>query len=688
MKKYILKPAERSDRNFTIDYHAELNNEQYAVVTAAEGPCLVLAGAGSGKTRTLVYRVAYLIEKGVSPENIMLVTFTNKAAREMLNRVELLLRHKPRGLVGGTFHSVANSILRRYSALIGYQNNFNILDEDDSLSLIKSSLADLDVDTKDKYFPKPKVLAGIISFAANSGAEIGEVIKDRYEFFKPEFLGMVENLNQLYQRKKQLANVMDFDDLLVNLLKLLRARPDVKLKLSEQFKYVLVDEYQDTNKIQALIMDELASAHRNLLVVGDDSQSIYSFRAATVSNILDFPKKYHGCKIFKLETNYRSVPEILALANNSILHNPEQFSKKLKSLREAGNKPVLAAAKDGEEQANFIVNRILDRRDEGLELKDMAVLFRSSYQIIELELELNKRGLPYVVRGGLRFFEQAHIKDVVAFLRVAANFRDELSWARILGLQANIGRSTINKIWLEVSKAMTLEEILLNPEKLMVPARAERGWLNVVKILREILSFQTGEKAVARSLRTLLDSDYQNYLKNNYENFKDRLEDLEQLEIFAGSYDSLEKFLTDVSLSEGFRGERVEKNKQPADDEVLVLTTIHQAKGLEWRVVFVLGLAEGQFPHHKVYANPRELNEERRLFYVAITRAKDELYLAYPIFSFSYSTGESINRPSRFVEEVESGLLETWELTTDDSYNQDSEDLVDEDGEEVTIEYL
>ena len=659
MKQYTLQ-SDHGPIKTHIDYQKELNKEQLDVVTTADGPALVLAGAGSGKTRTLVYRVAYLLERGVPADRILLMTFTNKAAFEMLSRVESLLKTKPKGLWGGTFHSLANRVLRVHAEKLGYTKTFIILDEDDAKSMLKSCLAQINASVKDdKYFPKVNVLKNIISYAVNSAQNIKEICAVRYDYLSHDAVDLIENLAKIYIAKKRAANVMDFDDLLLNWFELLNKHPEVCSKYANQFQYILVDEYQDTNKIQGYIIDLLAQKHRNILVVGDDSQSIYSFRAATIANILEFPQRYEHCKTFRLENNYRSTPEILELANQSIRNNTQQFEKSLKSQRKSSERPALVAARDAYQQADFVCQRLLELRDEGLDLSEIAVLFRSSFQMIELELELNKRNIPYLVRGGTRFFEQAHIKDVICYLKVMANVRDELSWIRILNQWDGIGLSTSKKIIDQLLPYDSLENLLLVQPAIKVSSRAKKSLDRVFSIFLHIIDTDSRD-FIASSIKFILANGYEERLKQNFENFRERLEDLEQLANFSANYKTLEHFLSDVALSEGFRGKDVASGNDA--DEHLVLTTIHQAKGLEWRSVFVIGLAEGHFPHHKVYAESREMEEERRLFYVACTRAKEYLYLIYPIFTNSYMTGDSICRPSTFLTEVDEKCFEKWEL--------------------------
>jgi len=676
MKQYQLHKEIFCPGKYKIDYQKELNEEQLNVVLHGDGPCLVLAGAGSGKTRTLVYRVAYLIEKGVNPKNILLVTFTNRAAKEMLNRVEVLLKcqHK---IWGGTFHHIGNMILRRYAKNLGYNSKFNILDQEDAKTLLKSVLGEMNIPYKDKYFPKPDVILAIISFSANSQKPISQVIEEKYSYLDPKLIPLIEAINSEYQKKKFKTNVMDFDDLLTNWLKLLKKDKTVKNRLATQFKYILVDEYQDTNKIQSEIIYELGSIHKNILVVGDDCQSIYSFRAADINNILNFPDKIKGTKIYKLVTNYRSSPEILHLANQSIINNLNQYQKELQAIREKKQRPALVALRDGEQQAEFIGQRILELQEEGASLNDTAILFRSAFQAMEMELELNKRNIPYTMRGGIKFFEQAHLKDVVAYLKIMANFQDELAWKRVLLLYDGVGPSNAEKIWQEIIKLPNIKKVV----EYLPQIQASEKALRALEKLHGLLSFLLGQEKefIATAIKQVLKADYETYLKANFENAKERAEDLNQLANFALSYEKLEDFLADVSLSQSFKGEQIE-GYQEGPDEALVLSTIHQAKGLEWECVFLLGLVEGQFPHYKIYDHPEEIEEERRLFYVAVTRAKDELYLTYPIISFSYTTGQNINKPSSFINELDNSLFEPWQV------NEEGEKYIEDEDETLSLD--
>lgn len=654
--KYIIK-KDKTRRVRRVDYLKDLNPEQYKVVTGAEGPCLVLAGAGSGKTRTLIYRVAYLLEKGVHPQHILLVTFTNKAARNMQDRIEMLLRAKPAGLWSGTFHHTGNRSLRLFSKEIGYRRDFGILDEEDSVDLIKVCIKNLNLKDRDEYFPRPKVLRSIISLTANSCMSLLGILEKRYAYFLP-FSETISKVREEYEMKKRQSSNMDYDDLLVKWLWLLRNVKAARDKFRTQFRYILVDEYQDTNRLQSEIIKELSGLHRNILVVGDDAQAIYSFRGADVSNILRFPDEYGGVKIFKLETNYRSSPEILNLANDSISHNKNQFQKNLKAVNDGNVKPVLAEPRDLYAQSEFVAQRVLELKDEGVPLGEIAVLFRAHYQSAELEMEFTKRNIPFVVRGGIRFFEQAHIKDLLAHIRILVNPLDELAWMRALSIQPGIGMTYAGRIFDEFASAGDFEKALHKKFGAFLPEKARKGFGNFKKIMR---SLQEGSPSKPDGLiMSVIDNGYANYAMTHFDNAKDRIDDLHELVNFAHTYKSIKTFLHDVTLREPFKGETIYGT--PSEEEHIVLSTIHQAKGLEWRAIFVIGLSEGQFPHSKSAETSEELEEERRLFYVAATRTREELYLVHPITRYDYQMGTVVSRKSIFLEELKKNNYDRWDL--------------------------
>jgi len=637
-----------------IDYSKELNQEQLDVVLHGDGPCLVLAGAGSGKTRTLTYRVAYLLEHGVDPSSILLLTFTNKAAREMVSRVESLLGADARGIWGGTFHSIANRILRAFAETLGYTSGFSILDQEDSRDLINAILKDLKIDPKARRFPSAAVVQDMISYARNVQQSFSDVLEWKHPTFMP-FVAEIEEIARQYQTRKKSANAMDFDDLLANLAALL-GDPIHGQHIAGPFKYVLVDEFQDTNAIQARIVKGFAKVHKNILVVGDDAQSIYAFRGADVKNILSFPSEWSGTQTFKLLTNYRSTPEILEVANQSLEHNVDQFRKDLIAVHKSGDKPKLIPCASAAQEAQYVAEQILALRHEGTALRNMAVLFRSSAHSQALEFELMRRDIPYEYRGGQKFFERAHIKDVISYLRIAHNPQDEVAWMRVLGLQTGIGDVSASAIASQVKTASEFEKVLLPDVLFRVPKRAQEGWREFITIAEDMLARGTGP---ALRIRAITESRYRDYLEREYPNWRERLEDLEQLSLFAEGYQEVSQFLNDIALYDEVVADRQGTSKSQGDGERMILSTIHQAKGLEWDTVFILHLAETSFPSRRALAEDG-MEEERRLFYVAVTRARKRLFLTYPMTA-GYDT-LTFCQPSTFIEEIPPRLFERVEL--------------------------
>ena len=654
-----------------IDYAGELNEQQFAAVTAAAGPALVIAGAGSGKTRTLTYRVAYLLEQGVAAERILLLTFTNKAAREMMRRVAGLLGQELSSLWGGTFHAIGNRVLRRQADLLGYQRDFTILDRDDAKHLLTTCVAESGIDHTATRFPKAEVLAEVFSLAVNTGRTIKQILDAEYGHFSP-LAAEVGQVQQLYALRKRATNTMDFDDLLALWLKLLQEQPEPREQYQRRFEFVLVDEYQDTNKLQSELIDLLAARHRNVMVVGDDAQSIYSWRGANFENILKFPERYPDAKIYKIETNYRSTPEILKVANAAIAANAGQFAKELAPVRKSGPRPSVVACQDGFEQAAFVAQRALELREEGVQLNRMAVLYRSHFHALELQLELTRRNIPFSITSGIRFFEQAHIKDVAAYLKLVANPRDELAFVRLAQLLPGIGGKGAARLWRSLSAR--LPEAPASPSgsrsvaRLLqgcapdVPKKAAAGWAQFVATISQ-LEAEGLRRDPSAMIELVLEAGYEDYLEDNYNNYRSRLEDLTQLASFARRFSTLEDFLSQLALLTNLEAE--EDRPAPVDDEQIRLSTIHQAKGLEFDVVFVIMLCEGLFPSQRSLKTREGEEEERRLMYVAVTRARDELYLSYPLVRAGYGGGmEALQHPSRFVNEIPKDLVEEINLRT------------------------
>ena len=654
-----------------IDYRAELNAEQYAAVSSPPGRALVIAGAGSGKTRTLTYRVAWLLDHGVQSREILLLTFTNKAAREMINRVRDLVNQDTSDLWAGTFHSIGNRILRRHADDLGFTRSFSILDRDDQKSLLSGVIAACDIDTKVRRFPKADVLASIFSLIENTGESLEDILSVRYPYFQ-DWLEKIAQVREGYIRKKQETNSMDFDDLLVLTVRLFEKHPDILDLYRRKFRHILVDEYQDTNAVQSRMIDLLASDSNSLMAVGDDAQSIYSWRGADMEHILSFQRRYLPSTIFKIETNYRSVPEILDLSNAAIRANRLRIEKDLHSSREAlGVKPALVALDAPSAQAEFVAQRMLELRDEGIPLEEMAVLYRAHFQSLEVQMELTRRGIPFSITSGLRFFEQSHVKDVSAFLRFVTNRKDEVSFKRMLQLLPGIGPAAADKLW-QSWLGTGLAERDTPPEKwseillpFKAPKKAAKHWEQLCFTLDEL---SPGGEFVrpALMLFSVLEGVYDDYLKESYDNYENRRSDIEQLMAYGESFDDVLDFLAQLSLMGSADGEPTGE-KAVRDDECVTLSSIHQAKGLEWKVVFLIWLADGQFPNSRILEAEDEamLEEERRLFYVAITRAKDELYLSYPMFNPKAYSGDVIQRPSRFLDDCPADLLEEWKVAGD-----------------------
>src|SRR5436309_2455724 len=661
-RQYTLQRAPTST-SVHIDYAAELNEQQLTAVTAPPGPILVIAGAGSGKTRTLTYRVAYLLENGIDPRNILLLTFTNKAAREMLVRVTNLLPIDAAGLWGGTFHSVGNRILRRHGTALGYSGGFSIMDREDQKDLIDTVVASAGIDPKEIRFPKGDVLAEIFSFVVNTEKPLQELLAEKFPYFLP-LLDKIHDVHERYEKKKKATNSMDFDDLLQKTLSMFQQHERIAEFYRRKFQFILVDEYQDTNKIQADLVDLLARDHRNVMVVGDDAQSIYSWRGANFQNILEFPKRYPDAEVFKIEMNYRSVPEILDVANAAIAANVQQFRKHLSATRDSkALKPALVALNNSAEQAQFVAQRILELRDENVELNEIAVLYRAHYHAVELQLELSRRGIPYQITNGIRFFEQAHIKDVTSFIRFVANPRDEVAFNRMVKLLPGIGNRSAENLWNAWDKSLNERGEVTSWGKLFlsmnVTAKSKKAWEQLAHTLDEIAPGGQPNPP-SEMIASVVEAIYDDYAKVNFTNYELRREDLNQLAVFARQFKDVHEVLAQLALISNVDAEAAPN--QAADKEAVNLSTVHQAKGLEFHTVFVIWLTEGMFPSSRSLDTRDALEEERRLFYVAITRARDELYLTYPQMRLSGGYSDVFQRPSRFLQEIPNDLVEDCQV--------------------------
>jgi len=651
-----------------IDFAEELNEEQLAAVSSPPGPVLVIAGAGSGKTRTLTYRVAYLLDRGIEPRNILLLTFTNKAAKEMLERVRALVPRDVSEMWGGTFHSVGNRILRRHAEEIGFTKSFSIMDRDDQKSLMNTVIVECEIDTSARRFPKPDVLISIFSLIENTGMALEDLLEERYPYFE-EWGEEIARVEGHYRKKKRQINSMDFDDLLVLTLRLLQQNEELRRLYQQRFQYVMVDEFQDTNQVQSELVNLLVGEHQSLMVVGDDAQSIYSWRGADMENILSFPERYPEARVYRIEKNYRSVPEILELSNAAIKANHHRFEKDLQAAREGGAMmPALVPLEDPNAQAQFVAQRILELRDEGVELEEMAVLYRAHHQSMTLQMELRNRGIPFQITSGLRFFEQAHIKDVAAFLRFVTNRRDEVSFKRMVHLLPGIGGKNADKLWRGWAATAyadaeeppgNFSDIL---DELPVPRKSASHWEQLGHTLDELVTGE-GFARPAEMIFSVLEGVYDEVMRESFDNYENRRSDLEELMNYADRFDDIIECLGQLSLMSAVDGDP-SGSKVELDKEQVMLSSVHQAKGLEWKVVFVISLTDGMFPNGRVLDADDEymLEEERRLFYVAITRAKDELYLTYPQINPKSYTGDVIQRPSRFLDDCPQELMEEWQV--------------------------
>jgi len=634
----------------TIDFEKDLNEEQYAAATASDGAMLILAAAGTGKTRTLVYRVAYLVSQGIDPERILLLTFTNRAAKEMLERADELIGH-PSGIPwSGTFHHIANRILRRYASLIDYRSNYTIMDRDDSRTLMNNCIKELKLQSKE--FPKKDVLLHVLSTAANSETPLGDAVAKHFEEHDVNQQAVIDVI-KLYVAKKSELDAMDFDDMLTNCLKLLRDHPKVCQQYAEQFQYVLVDEYQDTNRIQAEIVDQLASFHKNLFVVGDDFQSIYSWRGADYRNIIQFRDRYPDAKIYKLETNYRSVPEVLALANETVdcSGHPEEFRKTLRATREAYHKPTVARLRDGDHQARYVVDKVQQLKREGYKPSDIVVLYRAHFHAMELQMALTRGHIPHVITSGIRFFEQAHVKDVVSLLRILTCPEDALAFDRLLCLLPGVGAVTAKKLWKKLGGRFDSD----NPgaRKLLLDSlrkAAHERWEKVDPILRDFHA--EGLRASGgKVIKAFVDEFYDTYIVDTFENSDARLDDIQELAIHFDKFETIEESLSDIALLTNLDAEADSMSEESRN--AIRLSTVHQAKGLEWPVVIIIWATEGMFPSARSMNESDEGEaEERRLFYVAATRAEDELILCTPEVRRMRDGGVLYCTPSHFVEEL------------------------------------
>lgn len=650
-KKYVLKKRETVKTDYKVNYENDLNPAQLSAVMHKKGPVLVIAGAGSGKTKTLTYRVARLIEDGIKPENILLLTFTKKAAAEMLSRATLVLDDRCEKVAGGTFHSFANIILRKYSKFLKLKSNFTILDKSDCEDIINHITGQM-FPKKEKRFPKKSTILEIYSKSVNKETPTKQIIEEEF----PQFAHCEDKIievHKAYVGYKRENSVLDYDDLLLYVKLLLENNEGLCKKLSNQYQYIMVDEYQDTNTLQADVIKLLASEHSNIMAVGDDAQSIYSFRGANYRNILDFPKLFEGTEIIKLEQNYRSTQNILKLTNTIISKAKEKYAKTLFSNIESPIVPALICAKDTQMEADFICQRILELLDEDVNLSDICVLARNARMSYALEIELSKRAIPYQKFGGPKFMETAHIKDIVSHLRVIINPDDIISLNRILLLLKGVGATTVNNI-IPIIKGN------LNPNIKLLPSNKTTSLVPLLKTLENLRS-QISMRKPSDIVEDVIEY-YRPILKDKYDDYNKREKDLDHFQYLSEQYSNLEDFISDMALEppdasvEGMY-------KRNSDDEALTISTIHSAKGLEWDSVFIIGAVDGRFPSAYSFNSAEEMDEELRLMYVATTRAKNNLYITYPVDMYDYSMNMVLSKPSRFLNGIPDDILEVWDIT-------------------------
>jgi DNA helicase-2/ATP-dependent DNA helicase PcrA len=642
----------------------ELNESQLQAATAPDGYNLILAGPGSGKTRVITFRVAYLIATGVAADSIMLVTFTRRAAREMVRRLEPLVGQHAAKVWAGTFHHIGNRLLRRAAQRLGYRSNFTILDSEDQVDVIRLAMDDAKLTGADKLVPKPATLLHLISFSANVDRPLGEVIAET----DPELAiwrTQIEAVAAAYAERKLAANCMDYDDLLIKWRRLIEEFPEERQRQARMFRHILIDEMQDTNTVQVSVVEAIAAAGAgNLTAVGDDAQSIYRFRGADYDNILRFAERHPAARIFNLDVNYRSTPQIVAFTRASIAHNISGFPKELVSARPDGVLPLVLATEDAYDEAALICQQILEARDKGLGLGQMAVLYRNHHDSILLQGEMLARGIPYTVRSGLRFFEQAHIKDVLAHLRVILNPKDEASWRRLLLLLPGIGPAKAAAIFQHIARSgQPLSDLESAATMALVPPKSKGFFAGFVSDLRQLAASRPEDNPGA-AVNAILKGGYPGMVRLKYERPENRLADIEQFALLAAKYDSLERLIADLLLAGDIYGFDSVAVEEPG--ELVVLSTVHQAKGLEWSSVFVPRLIAESFPHRRALDEPGGEEEERRIFYVAITRAMNELTLTYPLTISWGGRGPTVfTTPSRFLTEIDQTLYERAEVETD-----------------------
>jgi len=635
--------------DYRIQYRKELNPSQLEAVNLTQGPLLVIAGAGSGKTRTLTYRVARLVEEGISPASILLLTFTRKAAMEMLKRATELLDDRCKRVAGGTFHSFAYAVLRKYASKVGFENGFSIIDRVDSEDLISMMRKAMIGTSRSESLPRKQTLANIFSRAVNKDMSVEDIVLNDY----PQFirhLAAIHEISKAYQRQKAENNFMDYDDLLIYLEMLLKKYTDVRDNICKTYQYLMIDEYQDTNKIQAEIVYLLAGNHENVMVVGDDSQSIYAFRGANFENIMRFPEIFPKARTIQLEENYRSVEPILKLTNVIIERATRKYSKHLFTRKPGGALPLLIKAESENSQSRFVVKKIEKLYGSGVPLNQIAVLFRASFHSFDLEIELAREGIPFIKVGGFKFVESAHIKDVLSHLKVLFNPYDRIGWYRILLLLDNIGPKT----------AMDIYETILAENSGytgFVETKLKAGRSKGLDKLKRLFSDIDSSPMTVAQMGEAVVKYYLPVLKKKYDDHPKRTRDLEHLVTIMERYPNLEPFLTDMALEPPNTSMNDTLLSGDPTDDRLVLSTVHSAKGLEWHTVFIIWALDGRFPSIHSLHDETELEEELRLIYVAATRAKENLFFTYPTQIYDRMSGMVLNRPCRFIDNIPDDIL-------------------------------
>lgn len=672
MKQFHLKKISKSTRiDYQIEYESALNEQQFSAVTSQSKRLLILAGAGTGKTKTLVYKVARLIENGIPPEQIVLLTFTRRAAKEMMDRATILLDERCQHIQGGTFHSFCTQILRKYSGHIGYNQEFSILDSSDSMDLIQHVRSSLNIEHRTQRFPAKRSLAKLFSLHINKQLDIRVLLQAHY----PQFLVHEKEIIELfkdYESYKAKHHIMDFDDLLFNTEKLFVEHPDILERISSTCKHVLVDEFQDTNKIQAILCEHFSSFHQNLTVVGDDAQSIYAFRGSDHENILRFPNEFADTELIKLEENYRSSPEILDVANAILKQSSKLFDKKLFTNRESSDLPALIKAIDDKEEAEFIAQLVLHLREHQIDLDQIAILFRNARDSFTLELALQSKNVPFKKFGGQKFTEAAHIKDVLAHVRVLNNPNDTVAWQRVLMLIEGVGPKTAEDLFLWIQQVQSKKESKASVDTTNWFSNSEwmnKSYYNGLNKLGKCLVESSKSNNWYDCIPLIIDY-YVPICKDLYDDAPKREEDLAAIHQIAKSYHDVQSFLTDLVL-DPITDTVIDTLESKDEESPLSLSTIHSAKGLEWKHVIIMQCLDGSIPSTFSLDQDDLLDEELRLLYVAATRAQDMLYFTYPRTSYRHREGDYLTKASRFLDPITS-KLEPWELIHDNESQDDA----------------